>query len=68
VPAGRHVVAFPVDSFDAPDARVRTVEVPEERSRLVRLRLRGENDEIRFKIKASLWSARPPADASEVVR
>jgi len=68
VPAGRRVVAFRLDSFDAPDARVRRVEIPSERSRLVWLQLRSENGESPFRIKASLWSARPPAGASEVIR
>jgi len=68
VPAGRHVVAIPLDAFDAPDARTRRVEVPVECSRLVRLRLRSQNEKSPLNIKASLWSARPPADAPEVVR
>ena len=68
VPAGRRVVAIPLDAFDAPEARVRRVEVPVDRSYLVRLQLRSEDGVSPLKIKASLWSARPPADASEVVR
>ncbi|MEM8885716.1 MAG: hypothetical protein AAGD14_16745, partial [Planctomycetota bacterium] len=63
-PAGTSLVAVPLDAFDRPDADVREVEIAESRSRLVRLRLRAENGES-LKIKTSLWSARPPASASE---
>jgi hypothetical protein len=68
VPAGRRLVAIPLDAFDTPQAKVRRLEVPVARSYLVALRLRTENSKSPLKIKASLWSARPPADASEVVR
>ncbi|MHC4938843.1 MAG: anti-sigma factor family protein [Planctomycetota bacterium] len=68
VPAGRHVVAIPLDALDAPETVVTDVEVPVARSYLVELRLRTKTDKSPLKIKVSLWSARPPAGTSEVVR
>jgi len=67
VPAGRRVVAIPLDSLS--NATPREIPVRADRSRLVRLRLRAANkNENTLDIKASLWSARAPATASEVIK
>jgi len=68
VPQGRQVVAIALDSFQTADARTRTIEIPASRSRLVRLRLRTVEKDRKFELKRSLWSARPPASGSSVVR
>jgi len=66
VPAGRRVVAIPLDSLA--NATPREIPIRADRSRLVRMRLRASNDKNALEIKASLWSARPPATASEVIK
>ncbi len=67
VPAGRRVVAIPLDSLS--NATPREIPVRADRSSLVRLRLRAANkNENTLDIKASLWSARAPATASEVIK
>jgi len=68
IPAGRRVVAIPLESFQGAEARKRTIEIPASRSRLVRLRLRTVDKDRKFKLTRSLWSARPPASNSEVIR
>ncbi|MHC4952724.1 MAG: anti-sigma factor [Planctomycetota bacterium] len=73
VPAGRRVVAIPIESLGKSNENRRTIEIPASRSRLVRLRLRSADSEnsatgTPFEIKASLWSARPPASDADVVR
>jgi len=68
VPQGRHVVAIPLESFQGPEARKQKIQIPASRSRLVRLRLRSVDKDRQFGLERSLWSARPPASNSEVIR
>ena len=75
VPAGRRIVAIPLDSLNGVDATRREIEIRADRSRLVRLRLRlllgaveQSNNRNALDIKASLWSARPPAKASKAIK
>jgi len=68
VPAGRHVLAVALDCFRGNEARTRTIEIPESRSRLVRLRLRAVENDRKINVKRSLWSARPPARGASVIR
>ncbi len=72
VAAGKRVVAMSLAAFDSDEAETRLVKVARSRSQLVRLRLRATNktntNNHSFKVSASLWSARPPAEGAEVVR